>query len=193
MSEQENVEILRRAYALWNDTKADSVAQWLDLIADDVKWRSIADGAAGMEFTGECNNKAAVQRYFAELGSQWAMNYYTVHEFIAQGDRVVMVGRCGWKNRKTGATLDTPKIDIIRMRDSRIAEFFELTRRESGAEAAEAAEVGEVAEAAQVGKVAHVGEDAEAEAREAAEVSEVIVACAGLLALPAPHCGRARP
>jgi uncharacterized protein len=126
MSEQENVEILRRGYALWNDTKADSVAHWLDLVADDVKWRSIADGAAGMEFTGECNNKAAVQRYFAELGSQWAMNYYTVDEFIAQDDRVVMIGRCGWKNRKTGATLDTPKIDIIRMRDSRIVDFFEV-------------------------------------------------------------------
>ncbi len=126
MSEQQNVEILRRGYALWNDTKADSVAHWLDLIADDVQWRSIADGATGMEFTGACKSKADVERYFAELAGQWAMNYYTVDEFIAQGDRVVMVGKCGWRNKKTGATLDTPKVDIIRMRDSQIVEFFEL-------------------------------------------------------------------
>jgi uncharacterized protein len=126
MSEQENLEILRRGYGLWNDTKANSVAHWLELIADDVKWRSIADGATGMAFTRACNTKADVQRYFAELGKQWEMNYYTVDEFIAQGDRVVMVGRCGWRNKKTGATLDTPKVDIIRMRDSRIVEFFEL-------------------------------------------------------------------
>jgi ketosteroid isomerase-like protein len=126
MSEQQNVEILRRGYALWNDTKANSVAHWLDLIADDVQWRSLADGATGMEFTGACDGKPDVQRYFADLGGQWAMNYYTVEEFIAQGDRVVMVGRCGWRNKKTGATVDTPKVDIIRMRDSRIVGFFEL-------------------------------------------------------------------
>ena len=126
MSEQQNVEILRRGYALWNDTKANSVAHWLDLIADDVHWRSLADGATGMEFTGACACKADVQRYFANLADQWAMNYYSVDEFIAQGDRVVMIGRCGWRNKKTGATLDTPKVDIIKMRDSRIVDFFEL-------------------------------------------------------------------
>jgi ketosteroid isomerase-like protein len=126
MSEQENVEILRRAYALWNDSKANSVGHWLDLIADDVQWRSLADGATGMEFTGACNGKADVQRYFADLAGQWAMNHYTVYEFIAQGDRVVMIGSCGWRNKKTGAAVDTPKVDIIRMRDGRIVDFFEL-------------------------------------------------------------------
>lgn len=54
------------------------------------------------------------------------MNYYTVDEFIAQGDRVVMVGRCGWRNKKSGATIDTPKVDILTIRDSRIVDFFEL-------------------------------------------------------------------
>jgi uncharacterized protein len=126
MSEQENVEILRRGYALWNDTKANSVAHWLDLIADDVQWRSLADGATGMAFTRACNSKSDVQRYFAALAEEWAMDYYTVDEFIAQGDRVVMLGSCGWRNKKTGAKLDTPKVDVIRMRDSRIVEFFEL-------------------------------------------------------------------
>ena len=126
MTEEENVETLRRAYALWNDSKADSVDHWLNLIADDVKWRSLAAGATGMEFTRDYDSKADVQRYFADLGSQWAMNYYTVEEFIAQGDRVVMVGRCGWRNKKTGATVDTPKVDILKMQDSRIVEFFEL-------------------------------------------------------------------
>jgi ketosteroid isomerase-like protein len=126
MSEKENVEILRHAYELWNDTKADSVRHWLDLIADDVKWRSLAAGETGMEFTRDYDNKAGVERYFADLGSQWSMNYYTVDEFIAQGDRVVMVGRCGWRNKKTGATVATPKVDILTIRDSRIVDFFEL-------------------------------------------------------------------
>ena len=126
MSETANVELLRRAYDLWNDSKANSVDHWLDLVADDVRWRSLAAGATGMEFTRDYDSKAGVEKYFADLGRQWAMNYYTVDEFIAQGDRVVMVGRCGWRNKQTGATIDTPKVDILTIRDSRIVEFFEL-------------------------------------------------------------------
>ena len=126
MSEQENVRILREAYRLWNDSKADSVAHWFSLIADDVKWRSIADGAAGMEFTRPCNCKADVQRYFAELGERWEMTHYTVDEFIAQDDRVVMIGSCGWRSRSNGAVLDTPKADVFRMKDGKIVEFYEF-------------------------------------------------------------------
>ena len=120
MTEDENVEILREGYKLWNDSKAESVGYWINLITDDVKWRSLADGVAGMEFTRVCNCKNDVVRYFEELGREWEMIHYTVFEFIAQGDRVVMVGSCAWRNKKT------PKVDIIRMRDSKIIEFQEL-------------------------------------------------------------------
>ena len=126
MSENDNVRILREAYALWNDSKADSVGHWMNLIADDVIWNSIAAGAAGMEFTRGCSCKADVQRYFSELGSRWEMIHYTVDEFIAQGDRVVMVGSCGWRSRSTGAEVETPKADIIRMKHSKIVEFYEF-------------------------------------------------------------------
>jgi len=126
MTEQDNVQTLREAYQLWNDSKADSVGHWLELIADDVKWNSIADGAPGMEFTRACNCKADVQRYFADLGSQWEMIHYTVDEFIAQGDRVVMLGSCGWRGRRSGVVVETPKADIIRMKNSKIVEFYEF-------------------------------------------------------------------
>ena len=45
MYESEDLATLKAAYQLWSDSKADSVAHWLDLVADDVQWRSIADGA----------------------------------------------------------------------------------------------------------------------------------------------------
>lgn len=126
MSVEENVKLLKKGYQLWNDSKAESVDYWMNLIADDVKWRSLADGAPGMEFTKVCNCKNDVVQYFQELGSRWEMIHYTVDEFIAQGDRVVMVGSCGWRSRETGREVDTPKVDIIRIRDSKIIEFQEL-------------------------------------------------------------------
>ncbi len=121
-----NVALLEHAYALWNDSKADSAEHWMDMIDDKVNWRSIADGAKGMEFTRVCCGKDEVAQYFQDLGGEWEMKHYTVDEFIAQGDRVVMLGSCGWTNRKTGQYVDTPKADFITMKDGKITDFYEM-------------------------------------------------------------------
>lgn len=124
--EEKNVEILTEAYRLWNDTKADCVGHWLDLIDDNVDWRSLADGAPGMEFTVCCSGKDGAIAYMQALGAGWELIHYTVDEFIAQGDRVVMVGNCGWRNKATRKEIETPKVDILRMEGGKIVGFFEL-------------------------------------------------------------------
>ncbi len=64
--------------------------------------------------------------YFQGLGADWEMVYYNADEFVAQGDRVVMIGSCSWRHRATGNVIDTPKVDIFRLRGGKIAAFFEL-------------------------------------------------------------------
>ena len=126
MIEDDNVKILKEAYQYWSDHKEGSFEYWMDLMADNIQLNSIADGRKGMEFSRPCCCKQDVVRYFEELASEWEMIHYTVNEFIAQGERVVVIGSCGWKNRKTGKTVETPKADIIRMRNSKIIEFYEF-------------------------------------------------------------------
>ncbi len=124
--EDENVETLREAYQPWNDSKADSVSRWMSLLADDVQWSSIADGSPGMEFSQACCSKDDVARYFEVMVKEWEMIHYTVDEFIAQNDRVVVLGRCGWRHKGTSKVVETPKADIIRMKDPKITEFYEF-------------------------------------------------------------------
>ncbi len=126
MNEDSNVAVLREAYQLWSDNKERAFEHWMGLMADDVKLESIADGAAGLEFSRCCSCKDDVLRYFLELAETWEMLDFRVDEFVAQGDRVVALGRCSWRNRNTGRILETPKADIIRMRDSKIVEFYEF-------------------------------------------------------------------
>lgn len=121
-----NVDILKEAYQKWNDNKQDSFEHWMDLMADNVQLNSIANGVPGMEFARTCQCKSDVLRYFTELAEVWEMLHYTTEEFISEGERVVMIGRCGWRNRNTGKIVETPKVDIIRMKDSKIVEFYEL-------------------------------------------------------------------
>jgi hypothetical protein len=44
-SETSNVEILKQAYARWHDSKGDSVDQWMSLVAEDIRFGSLAQGA----------------------------------------------------------------------------------------------------------------------------------------------------
>jgi ketosteroid isomerase-like protein len=124
--EQSNVAILQDAYQRWHDSKAGSVDHWLHLMTDDVKFRSLANGASAMQFTRFSSCKDEVKQYFAGLTTEWSMNYYRVSEYITDGDRVVALGEVSFTHRKTGKTLITPKADVHRFRDGKICEFFEF-------------------------------------------------------------------
>lgn len=124
--EETHIELLKQAYRLWNDTKAGTVDHWLALMTDDVEFRSLAGGAAQLEFTRTSTGKDDVKRYFAELTSQWEMKHYFIDEYIAQEERVVALGNCSFKNKRTGRILETPKADFHRFRGGKICEFFEF-------------------------------------------------------------------
>ena len=125
-NEAENAALVRAAYAEWDASKGASSQKWLELMGDGVRFRSIAGGAKGMEFTRDCASRDEVARYFAELANDWQMIHYTVDELIAQGDRVVMLGSCCWRNKHTGRVVDTPKADFLRLHGAKVVEFYEF-------------------------------------------------------------------
>jgi hypothetical protein len=102
-----------------------SVDHWLALMTEDVKFGSLGAGAAQIEFTRASTCKDEVKRYFAGLTSEWEMIDYVIDEYIAQDERVVALGNCSFKNKKTGKILKMPKADVHRFRNGKICEFFE--------------------------------------------------------------------
>ena len=126
MTTAHDVVRVRDAYREWHESRGKSVQQWLGLMSAGVRFRSLAGGATGMEFTRDCTSCGDVERYFAELTQDWEMIHYTVDELIAQGERIVMLGSCAWKSRRTGRVVETPKADFLRLRDGKVVEFFEF-------------------------------------------------------------------
>lgn len=124
--EDTQINLLKEAYQKWHATRAGSIDHWLALMTDDIQFRSLAGGAAKMEFTRTSTCKDEVKHYFSQLTAQWEMNYYTIDEYIVQGDRVVALGNCSFKHKQTGKILDTPKADFHKFRDGKICEFFEF-------------------------------------------------------------------
>jgi ketosteroid isomerase-like protein len=127
MSEEaRNVEALRQAYRRWGETKGGSVDEWMKLCADDIAFGSIAQGRpAGASYLTAYFSRDELKDYFAGLARDWEMIEFVAENFVAQGDRVVMLGRCAWKYRKTGKVVWTPKADSWRFNDGKAIEFYE--------------------------------------------------------------------
>jgi hypothetical protein len=122
----ENVAKLKDAYRQWHETKGASVKVWLDLMADDVKVRSLGAGAPAVPFTSKINSKEQFKGYFEGLLGDWEMINYKTGHFIAEGERVAMLGSTAWRNRKTRREVDTPKADFWTFRDGKVVEFYEF-------------------------------------------------------------------
>jgi ketosteroid isomerase-like protein len=122
---ERNIEILKEAYGRWHESRGGSVDHWMDIVADDIQFGSLAQGAPSMQFAHNYDNRQSLRGYFEGLLSDWEMIHYTVDEYVAQGDAVFMRGSTAWRNKKTGKVVDTPKIDFWRFRDGKAVEFYE--------------------------------------------------------------------
>ena len=124
--EDENVAILREAYRRWADGKGHDLDCWMAVLDETASLGSLADGAAGMEFSNPRSTKSEIMDYLRELTRDWEMLSFEMDEFVAQGDRVVAIGRCAWRNKRTRKVADTPKIDLWRFKNGRVVEFSEF-------------------------------------------------------------------
>ena len=132
MSIEDNPHViaLRHAYARWRETRGGCADEILELFDDRIEMRSVLTrGDVPSELAGRHVSKAEAARYFAALALEWEMVDYVVDEFVADGEYgelVVMIGRCAWRHRGTGALVDSPKVDIWRFEFGKATRFTEM-------------------------------------------------------------------
>ena len=127
MSEEtRNVEMLKRAYQRWSDTLGGTADEWLQICADTITFGSMAQGPEGARYMTEYRSREALKEYFAGLDRDWQMIEFATEHFVAQGDRVVMLGRCAFRYKKTGKVVWTHKADSWRFAGGKAVEYFEF-------------------------------------------------------------------
>ncbi|MGI9523938.1 MAG: nuclear transport factor 2 family protein [Hyphomicrobiaceae bacterium] len=127
-TENSNVSVLRELYQDWHDTKGGCVERVIAAMDENVELSSLANGLQGAEFTKRCSCSAEVRGYFKGLLDDWSMDHYKVHDFIADGNRVVAVCHTAWTNKHTGKKVETPKVDIWCFESGKIislAEYYD--------------------------------------------------------------------
>ena len=124
--EAANVAVLKDAYRRWHDSRGGSVDHWMSICDENIKFGSLAQGATGVEYLTAYNARDELKKYFNGLLRDWEMTEYRPDEFVAQGDRVVMIGHCSWRARASGKVVTTPKADVWRFANGKAVEFYEF-------------------------------------------------------------------
>jgi ketosteroid isomerase-like protein len=123
--EASNVAVLKEAYRVWRESRGSSVDHWMGICDENIRFGSIAQGAPRVAYMTEYKARDQLAQYFEGLKRDWEMIEFKADQFVAQGDRVVMLGNCSWRYKRTGKVVTTPKADAWRFADGKAIEFYE--------------------------------------------------------------------
>jgi ketosteroid isomerase-like protein len=120
MSEQENTQRVRDAYATW---ERGDLPSFLETVADDIEW--VVPGPADLPFTGTYRGKQAVQAWFAALGPVLEFTVFEVQGFIAQGNTVAALIHEEATVRQTGREYVDNEVHVWTFRDGKLVHWQE--------------------------------------------------------------------
>ena len=121
MSEITNVEIIQQAYEKFG---SGDVPGLLALMAADIRWT--VPEIENALFAGSRNGVEKVGEFFKELNEAEDITRFEPLEFIAQNDRVVVLGESAATVRITGQSYETNWVHIFSVRDGKVTEFTEF-------------------------------------------------------------------
>ncbi len=123
--EARNVAILTEAYRRWSDSKGASADHRISICDQNIRFGSIAEPLEAVAYMGSYRSRDELGQYFTGIRRDWEMLEYRVDHFVAQGDRVVMLGHCSWRAKGSGQVVSTPKADSWRFAGGKAVEFYE--------------------------------------------------------------------
>lgn len=96
-------------------------------LAQDIRWTE----AEGFPYAGTYTGPDAVlEEVFARLGSEWDGYTAAPEEFVADGDKVVVLGQYSGTYRETGRSFEAPFAHVWTVRDGEAVRFRQITDTE---------------------------------------------------------------
>jgi hypothetical protein len=120
MSEQESRQLVEQAYA---NFKAGDIQTLLQLTSEDITWR--LPEIENVPFAGKRQGRGAVGEFFSTLASVQDARSFEPREFIAQGDKVVVLGHYVWQIKANGRTFESDFAHVFTVRGGQIVAFHE--------------------------------------------------------------------
>lgn len=121
MNEQQNVELVRRAYAAFANKDLEHV---LMCMAPQIEWEIPA--VPQLCFTGKRHGREQVAEYFRLNSELQETRELSPKEFIAQGNKVVVLGHGAWTARETGRDFESDWVHVFTIEGGQIMAFREF-------------------------------------------------------------------
>ena len=116
-----NTEIIQKGYEYFG---AGDIEGLLSLFADDISWT--VPNIENAAFGGSRKGNKAVTEFFGQLADAEDFDRFEPLEFIAEGDKVVVLGETSATVKGTGKNYDTEWVHVFHLRDGKVTEFKEF-------------------------------------------------------------------
>ena len=118
MNAQQNKELVKEAYRLY---QSGDVRGIIERCHDDAEWCSPESDF--LPFAGNFHGKQGIADFFSRLDAGLQTLRFEPREFIADGDKVVVMGDASWVAKPTGKSFDSPWVHVFTLRDGKVARF----------------------------------------------------------------------
>ncbi len=120
---QQNIDLVQQAYAAFGRGDIDGV---LATCGDDIVWEPVIGAGPHVPQAGLRRGKAAVREFFRILGESLEFERFEPQEFVAQRDKVVVLGAYAARPKGTGRRYASDWVMIFTIADGRIVSFREF-------------------------------------------------------------------
>jgi ketosteroid isomerase-like protein len=118
---QQNIGLVQRGYEAFGRGDLDGLLSLLDA---NVEWKT--PGASDLPTAGTRRGHAQVREFFGTLSELFDFELFEPRTFIADGDRVVVLGLDRIKVKGTGKTLSEEWCHIFTLRNGKVVAFQEF-------------------------------------------------------------------
>ena len=120
MNEQQNLDVVRTVYAAFDRGDVEGILALLD---PEVSWRT--PGAPDLPTGGLRHGIAAVREFFPLLLNTFDFAEFKPQDFLAGGDKVVVLGTSREGPKGSGRLVDFRWVHVFTLRNGRIVAFEE--------------------------------------------------------------------
>lgn len=118
MDERANVRVVE---GMFSSLQRGDLAGVLDRLSDDIEWR-IA-GPSELPYAGIHRGRDEVAKFFQTFGQAAEFEVFEPREYLAKGDKVVVLGHERQRIKASGQVVETDWAMVFTLRDGRIARF----------------------------------------------------------------------
>ena len=120
MAEQDNTAAAKQNY---QDFMTGNIDGLLDSFAEDIEWE--LPETENVPFARTYKGRAGAADFFKQLGEHQDPVSFNPREFIAQGDKVVVLGDYAWKVKKNGREFKGDFAHVFTYKDGKAIAFKE--------------------------------------------------------------------